>query len=194
MAALSGALLLWTAGACGPTSPSPSQGDPAETPSSNDQFADDLHLRELKEDLWTKAGPDVRRVHVIVLPEDASVYVDGKQQRRRDGVIELVGKVDGNPHKLRVVKRSQYLEEKVFITDAGASPSYLNLDDPKPSRSGGPRGASSSTASEAGSAAPAAPPTNTALFPEQNPHPSAGPPPGPPPPLPLVPPPTPPNP
>jgi hypothetical protein len=161
MAALSGALLVWTAGACGQTSPS--QGDPAETASSDDQLADNLYLRPRPEEWLTKPGSGVRRVHVIVLPEDASVYVGGKQQRRRDGVIELVGNVD-QKYKLRVVKRGQYLEEEVIIKESGASPSFLNLDAQKASSPGGPKGASS-TPSDAGADAHAAPATPPAIRP-----------------------------
>lgn len=71
-------------------------------------------------------GPDGRRVTVLVLPGDASVEVDGVSARRRDGVIELVGKV-GEVRRLRVFKGTQQMERDVTLQEAGASPPALDL-------------------------------------------------------------------
>lgn len=72
-------------------------------------------------------GEKGRRVTVIVLPGDAAVEVDGVAVRRRDGVIELVGKED-TPRRLRVFKGLQSLEKDVKITATGASPALLDLN------------------------------------------------------------------
>ena len=77
-------------------------------------------------------GPDEQRVAVFVLPGDASVEVDGKPVQRRDGVIELVGKV-GDQHRLRVFKGTKSTEEKVVTLQEGrAVPSRVDLDEPAP--------------------------------------------------------------
>ncbi|WP_437496913.1 hypothetical protein [Sorangium sp. So ce1099] len=67
-----------------------------------------------------------RRVKLLVLPADAVVEVDGVPVRRRDGVIELSGKV-GQAHRVRVSRGAQHGETTVTLTDAGASPPSLDL-------------------------------------------------------------------
>ena len=75
---------------------------------------------------------DEQRVAIFVLPGDASVEVDGKPVQRRDGVIELVGKV-GDQHRLRVFKGKKSTEEKVVTLQEGrAVPSRVDLDEPAP--------------------------------------------------------------
>lgn len=85
-------------------------------------------------------GPDERRVAVIVLPGDALVEVDGQPVRRRDGVVELVGKV-GEARRLRAFKGAKSTEEKlVTIQEGGASLALVDLDEPAPkvARGAGP--------------------------------------------------------
>ncbi|WP_437568373.1 hypothetical protein [Sorangium sp. So ce542] len=77
-------------------------------------------------------GPDERRVAIVVLPGDASVEVDGQPARRRDGLIELVGKV-GEQHRVRAFKGAKSTGEKtVTIEESGASPALLDLYEPPP--------------------------------------------------------------
>ncbi|AUX45916.1 uncharacterized protein SOCE26_074180 [Sorangium cellulosum] len=77
-------------------------------------------------------GPGERRVAVVVLPGDASVEVDGQPARRRDGLIELVGKV-GEQHRVRAFKGAKSTGEKtVTIEESGASPALLDLYEPPP--------------------------------------------------------------
>ncbi|WP_437996003.1 hypothetical protein WMF26_33090 [Sorangium sp. So ce185] len=77
-------------------------------------------------------GPDERRVTVVVLPGDASVEVDGQPARRRDGLIELVGKV-GEQHRVRAFKGTKSTGEKtVTIKESGASPALVDLHEPPP--------------------------------------------------------------
>jgi serine/threonine-protein kinase len=71
-------------------------------------------------------------VTLVVLPGDASVEVDGQPVRRRNGVIELVGKV-GDVHRVRVFKGAKSTEEKaVTIPAAGTLPGLLDLNAPLP--------------------------------------------------------------
>ena len=76
-------------------------------------------------------GPDEQRVAIFVLPGDASVEVDGKPVQRRDGVIELVGKV-GDQHRLRVFKGTKTEEKVVTLQEGRAVPSRVDLDEPAP--------------------------------------------------------------
>jgi len=77
-------------------------------------------------------GPDERRVFVFVLPGDAQVEIDGHRVSRRDGVVELVGK-PGEKRTLTAWTRDDHAETiTVTIEAGGASPSLLNLNDPKP--------------------------------------------------------------
>ena len=71
-------------------------------------------------------GADGRRMKVIVLPGEASVEVDGLAARRRDGIIELTGKV-GEKHQLRVFDESRTGELEVVIEDGQTSPSVVDL-------------------------------------------------------------------
>lgn len=86
-------------------------------------------------------GADERRVPVFVLPGDASVEVDGRLVARRDGVIEIVGKV-GASHRIRVFKGAKSTEEKtITIQEPGAPPETLDLNEPPPPGAGKAGGA-----------------------------------------------------
>lgn len=65
---------------------------------------------------------DQVRVPLFVLPGDAIVEVDGVQVRRRQGTIELVGKV-GEEHRVRVRASSETMQadEKVVKIEANAT-------------------------------------------------------------------------
>lgn len=67
-------------------------------------------------------GADQVRVQLFVLPGDAIVEVDGVQVRRRQGTIELVGKV-GEEHRVRVRVSSEMMQadEKVVKIEANAT-------------------------------------------------------------------------
>jgi WD40 repeat protein len=87
--------------------------NPAEIPGRTERTLEEL-------------GPTARRVKVIVLPGDAEVALDGVPILRRDGVVELLGKL-GETRKLRVQRGAQYAEQDVTITDGGASPALIDL-------------------------------------------------------------------
>jgi len=80
-------------------------------------------------------GEKGRRVKVIVLPGDASVEIDGVAAGRKNGVIELVGRV-GEVRRLRVFKGAEQLEENVTIEEATASPAVLDLAALSPKQGG----------------------------------------------------------
>jgi serine/threonine-protein kinase len=81
--------------------------------------------------------PDQRRVAIFVVPGDASVEVDGQPARRRDGVVEIVGRL-GEVHRLRAWKGTKTTEERaVTITASGASPARVDLNEPLPQGSRG---------------------------------------------------------
>lgn len=80
-------------------------------------------------------GPKGRRVKIIVLPGDASVEIDGIAARRRNGVIELAGKV-GDVRHLRVRKGAEQLQQDVTIEDAGVSPAVVDLTASRPKPAG----------------------------------------------------------
>ena len=76
-----------------------------------------------------RLGPDERRVMVFVVPGDALVEVDGRPAFRRNGLIELVGKV-GDVRKLRVFKGARSTGEKtITIGDLAATPSLVDLNE-----------------------------------------------------------------
>lgn len=111
-------------------------------PAPADDEVLDIDVRERPpEPSLASLGPSGRRVKIIVRPGDASVEVDGFNARRRDGVIELTGRV-GDVRRLRVTKGSQQIEKDVRIQDKEASPASLDLAELlAAARSAGPRGA-----------------------------------------------------
>jgi hypothetical protein len=77
-------------------------------------------------------------VALFVVPGDASVEVDGQLVARRNGVVDLVGKV-GDVRRVRVFKDAKSTEEKVVtIQNTEASPPLLDLNEPAPRAAGGP--------------------------------------------------------
>jgi serine/threonine-protein kinase len=78
-------------------------------------------------------------VPLFVVPGDALVEVDGQPAYRRDGVIELTGKV-GDVRRVRVWKGAKTTEEKaVKIQEAQPSPPLVDLNEappPKPAAKG----------------------------------------------------------
>lgn len=81
-------------------------------------------------------GAKGRRVKVIVLPGDASVEIDGLAARRRNGVVEIAGRV-GDVRRLRVFKGAEQLQQDVTIEEAGVSPAVVDLAAPRAEQGGG---------------------------------------------------------
>lgn len=82
-------------------------------------------------------GPKGRRVKIIVLPGDASIEIDGSAARRRNGVVEIAGRV-GDVRRLRVWKGAEQLQQDVTIEEAGASPAVIDLAAPRLKPGGDP--------------------------------------------------------
>jgi serine/threonine-protein kinase len=80
-------------------------------------------------------GPGERRVALFVVPGDALVEVDGQPAYRRDGVIELTGKV-GDVRRVRVWKGAKITEEAVKIQETQPSPPLVDLKEAVPSKHG----------------------------------------------------------
>jgi serine/threonine protein kinase len=97
-------------------------------------------------------APPIRRVRLLILPEDAAVEVDGASAEVREGGVEIGG-VPGSGHRVRVSRDGAELSTDVFVTESGAVPPKLELAAPKPeadlpdagaahATTAGPRGAS----------------------------------------------------
>jgi hypothetical protein len=106
-----------------PTPPPPKTSD--ELAEQSDPLAITAKKKRVQPSLQD-LGAKGRRVKVIVVPGDASVEVDGFGAKRRNGVIELTGRV-GDVHRLRVYKGAEQLEQDVTIEEAGVSPAVLDL-------------------------------------------------------------------
>lgn len=122
MAATAAIVILSTVGACG--QPGVEDGGP-EPATSADDIAD-VHPAATAQPGRHRLGADERRVKLLVLPADAVVEVDGVPVRRRDGVIELSGKM-GQAYRVRLSRDAQHVETTVTLEDSGASPPLLDL-------------------------------------------------------------------
>ncbi|MDC0676550.1 hypothetical protein [Sorangium atrum] len=122
-AAAAALVLLSALGACG--QPGVEEGG-AEPAASAGEIAVETRAAAAARPAAHRLGAGERRVKLLVLPADAVVEVDSVPVRRRDGVIELSGKV-GQTHRVRVSRGAQHGETTVTLTDAGASPPSLDL-------------------------------------------------------------------
>lgn len=139
---------------------SAADGATADADDSLAEHGDPIQIQE--QPALKDLGPTGRRVIVMVLPGDASVEVDGIAVRRRDGVVELLGKV-GDVRRLRVLKGAQSIEKDVTIQEAGASPALLDLN-ARASGAGAGAGSAEPEAGASPSAAPAATQPGRGLF------------------------------
>ncbi|WP_437977958.1 hypothetical protein WMF11_15075 [Sorangium sp. So ce295] len=79
-------------------------------------------------------GPDERRVPLLVVPGDALVEVDGQPAYRRDGAIDLTGKV-GEVRRVRVWKGAKAaLEKDVTIHESQPSPPLVDFNEVPPAK------------------------------------------------------------
>ncbi|AUX33645.1 MULTISPECIES: hypothetical protein [Sorangium] len=122
-AAAAALVLVSALGACG--QPGVEEGG-AEPATSAGEIAVETRAPAAARPAVHRLGAGERRVKLLVLPADAVVEVDGVPVRRRDGVIELSGKV-GQTYRVRVSRGARHGETTVTLTDAGASPPSLDL-------------------------------------------------------------------
>lgn len=122
MAATAAIVFLSTVGACAQSGAEDGGPEPA---TSTDDIAE-VHPAATAQLGRHRLGADERRVKLLVLPAEAAVEVDGVPARRRDGVIELSGKV-GQTYRVRLSRDAQHVETTVALQDSGASPPLLNL-------------------------------------------------------------------
>jgi serine/threonine-protein kinase len=111
------------------------------------------------------SGPSVtpepaneRMVKLVVIPEDATVTVDGNPATVKRGVVEIKGAL-GTVHKVKLAVSSPKkaeMEEDVSVTESGAFPPKLELD----LKTGGAKPLGASTGAPTG-AGPATAPTAT---------------------------------
>ncbi|WP_438002318.1 protein kinase [Sorangium sp. So ce185] len=67
-----------------------------------------------------------RHVRVVIIPEDASVEVDGERAIVRNGVLEFSGRL-GQQYKVRVFKGANEVPVDVVVTEGGALPAKIEL-------------------------------------------------------------------
>ncbi len=115
---------------CGSASETKAQGDSAApaisaTPSRTRQTPNEVTRKEQP----TLADDEVR-VPLFVLPGDAMVEVDDAVVRRRNGTVELVGKI-GAERRVRVFSGTTRTEEMIVkIESTGASPASIDARAP----------------------------------------------------------------
>ena len=123
-------MALFSAGACGQPAGEPAAaGSAPGGAASVDSKAGAAAPQAANRLMLPVLGAHERRATLFVIPGDALVEVDGQPTRRRDGVIDLVGKV-GDERRVRAWKGSKSTAEKVVtIHESGASPSLLDLNE-----------------------------------------------------------------
>ncbi len=72
----------------------------------------------------------IRRVALRIVPEDATVDVDGTRAEVRGGAVEIAGAL-GSVHRVRVAKGRDELPADVVVTEQGALPARVELPQPR---------------------------------------------------------------
>lgn len=81
-------------------------------------------------------GAGERRVALLVLPGDAVVEIDNVLARRRNGMVELVGKA-GDERRVEVfLDAATKVEKIVKIDEAGVSPPLIDAEEETKDKSG----------------------------------------------------------
>jgi serine/threonine-protein kinase len=73
----------------------------------------------------TAAKP--RTVELVILPDGATVEVDGVPAAVKDGVVDITGAL-GSVHKVRISAGGDETTGKVVVTESGALPAKMALD------------------------------------------------------------------
>ena len=111
---------------CGSAGETKTQGDSAALAMS----ATPARIRSTSNESTRKEQPalaeDEVRVPLFVLPVDALVEVDDVVARRRNGTVEIIGKV-GAERRVRVFSGAAQTEEKIVKIEAmGTSPASID--------------------------------------------------------------------
>jgi hypothetical protein len=112
--------------------PTDSPAPVASAASNEGKKAGAAHSKVVRRREGKRLQSDEHRVAVVVLPGDARVEVDGQAVERRDGLVDLIGKV-GDVRRLRVSKGDKVSGDKmVTIVAGGAVPPLVDLNAPLP--------------------------------------------------------------
>jgi serine/threonine-protein kinase len=78
-------------------------------------------------------APKPRTVRLVILPEGASVEVDGASAEVKDGVVEITGAL-GSVHDVRVSAGGEQLTRSVVVAESGPVPAKVQIEPkaPKP--------------------------------------------------------------
>jgi serine/threonine-protein kinase len=68
-----------------------------------------------------------RSVRLVILPEGATVEVDGAPTAVKDGVVEIVGAL-GSVHEVRVSSDGEQVTRNVVVAESGPVPAKVQLD------------------------------------------------------------------
>ena len=74
----------------------------------------------------TAEPPSFKRVQVVILPDDASIEVEGKKELAKDGLLEISG-ILGTVRRVRVFNRTGETTADVVVTEAGAIPPRIQI-------------------------------------------------------------------
>jgi serine/threonine-protein kinase len=69
-------------------------------------------------------------VKLVVLPEDATVEIDGTAAQAKNGIVDVTGDL-GSVHHVHIVKDGVETTEEVVVTVSGALPAKVELEMPK---------------------------------------------------------------
>lgn len=78
----------------------------------------------------TVAPEAPRTVKLVILPEDATVEVDGAAVKAKNGIVDVTGDL-GSVHHVHLAKDGADTTEDVVVTVAGALPAKVELELPK---------------------------------------------------------------
>jgi len=114
----------WGCGSAGETKPTGDAAAPATSATS-------ARIRSTSSDSTRTEQPALAegevRVPLFVLPGDAPVEVDNVLVRRRNGTVELVGKI-GDEFRVRVYSGPRTEEKIVKIEATGTSPASIEVN------------------------------------------------------------------
>ncbi|WP_437972180.1 protein kinase [Sorangium sp. So ce260] len=106
--------------------PAPQFMAPAPTASASQEALQVASVGAPRDTINPPSDSAPRHVRVVILPEDASVEIDGERALTRNGVLEFSGRL-GKQYKVRVFKGSAEVLADVVITEGGPLPAKVDL-------------------------------------------------------------------